>query len=154
MALTHFEQFVHGMVQALAVPLPDNLDDGEEPLHGLEFNHHGMPVKLIEASDDADPRVLVFCVFGKLPAEMELEGLRKLMEINLFLGNEGNTVFGRDAETGEINFRFEQALSTIRLDGFVDALDQMAAQATEWRETFFLADEAEDAPGFSAFQFA
>lgn len=154
MSLTHFEQFAHGVVSVLGVPMPDHFDDGDEPMHGLEFDHHGMPVKLLEASDEPDPHVLVFCVFGKLPAELELEGLRKLMEINLFLGNEGNTVFGRDAETGEVNFRFEQQLSTLRLEGFVDALDQLAAQAAEWRETFFLDDAAAETPGFSAFQFA
>lgn len=153
MSLRPFERFVQGVYHHLGTALPDDFD-ADEPVHGFEFDHHGMAVKILEASDDDDPRVLVFCVFGGLPAETELDGLRKLMEINLFLGNEGNTVFGRDAATGEINFRYEQLLSTIALDNFVDALDQLAAQAAEWRETWFLDDARAGTPEMSAFQFA
>jgi Tir chaperone protein (CesT) family len=96
----------------------------------------------------------VFCVFGRLPAEIELQGLRKLMEINLFLGNDGNTIFGRDPDSGQVNFRFEQNLAETTIEGFVDALDQIAGQAAEWRDNFFLGDDAEETPEFSAFQFA
>jgi len=153
MTISTFEQLVQCVYQHLEVRAPEALPDDDEPLHGLEFNHHGMEVKLIETDEGNSPRVLVFCVFGALPAEFELEGLRKLMEINLFLGNEGNTVFGRDAESGEVNFRFEQQLARIDLNEFIHSLDQLAAQAAEWRGNFYLNDDDENAE-MGAFQFA
>jgi len=155
MTIASFEQLVQAVVRHLEVPVAPEGAEGDEPLYGFQFDHYGMEVRLIQASDDTDVRVQVFCNFGTLPVERECAGLRKLMEINLFLGNEGNTLFGCDAETGEVNFRFEHALSTIRLDSFFDALDRLAAQAAEWRHTAFLDDTADaDSSAFSAFQFA
>lgn len=155
MTIASFEQLVQALAQRLAVAVDTPAEDVGEPLYGFEFNHYGMTVRLMQITDDDDARVQVFCNFGRLPAELEREGLRKLMEINLFLGNEGNTLFGCDAETGEINFRFEHLLSTINLDNLFESFDRLAAQAAEWRETYFLEDDAElDSPQFSAFQFA
>ncbi len=153
MAITTFEELVHGVYRHLDI---DNsqLPEDDEPIHGLEFEHHGMDVKMVETAEPPDARALVFCTFGTLPADHELEGLRKLMEINLFLGNEGNTIFGRDPDSGQINFRFEQTLSDTNIEGFVESLDQIAGQAAQWRETYFLDDDEHANTEFSAFQFA
>lgn len=153
MAINSFEQLIQGVYQHLDIEIPEMADD--EPIHGLEFDHHGMEVKMVETSEAPDARSLVFCNFGSLPAEQELDGLRKLMEINLFLGNEGNTLFGRDPDSGEINFRFEQTLAGTTIESFVESLDQIASQAAEWRTDYFLGDDDESGDAeFSAFKFA
>lgn len=153
MSMTTFPGLVQALVQQLALPVTVD-GDPDEPLHGFEFDHFGMTVRLVEDGPDEEPRVLVFCDFGVLPAAAELEGLRKLMEINLFLGAQGYSVFGRDAASGAINFRFDQDLAHLHLDTFVNALDQLAAQAAEWRQTWFLDDAGEETPSFSDFLMA
>jgi len=147
-------------LEQLALVLQDHLhidnlaqDDGEL-MFGFEFDHHGMKVSLMRTSDDKDARLMLFCDFGMLDSATEVRALRKLMEINLFLGHESNSAFGCSPDNGAVSFRCEHALPIQDIDQFVTMLDQIAGQATIWRRDYFLDEASEAEADFSMFQFA
>jgi len=147
-------------LEQLALVLQDHLHidnlikDDDEPMYGFEFDHHGMKVSLMRTSDEANARLVLFCDFGMLDSATELRAMRKLMEINLFLGLESNSAFGCSPDNGGISFRCEHALPIHDIDRFVATLDQIAAQATIWRRDYFLDEDSEAEADFSMFQFA
>lgn len=80
--------------------------------------------------------VTVYTNFGDVPAALETQVYRRLLEVNLFLPLAHGPRWCVDADNGQVVFAFQcQPLSAQQLLGI---LEQAAAQARTWRQTYFL----------------
>jgi hypothetical protein len=103
----------------------------------FEFELYSQSFMLLHHAP-GDPRVAVYCCFGAVPVALETSALYRLLEINLGLAESGGGVFGVDAETRQIVFRFDVNLRVAIAQSLLGALRRVAEQAGQWQATGFI----------------
>jgi hypothetical protein len=147
-AITHRAVFasliddVQRLTQSDATVLPGN---GSSTDLTVEITLHGFAFKLSHGNC-SDPAVFtVECCFGPIPAEQAQDVLLRMLHINRALADVSTgAAFAIDRATGAAVFAKLHLLNMPDGRALLDAMTWMAAQARQWRSTFFLDDDDDD----------
>jgi hypothetical protein len=111
------------------------IDDGGAKTLVLEAD--GVDFLLMQFADAQDDLV-VYCVFGQVPAAEEAAVMRRILEVNLGLVRQRRAGFGLDVYTNELTYAFVVP-STVAATPLQATMTAIARQAHEWRKNHYLA---------------
>ncbi|WP_395689483.1 CesT family type III secretion system chaperone [Caenimonas koreensis] len=105
--------------------------------HTGNFKFNG--VALTIALDSREGQLVqVFIDFGACPTDKALPVYKRLLEVNLLLGAQGSPRLALDPVTDRVVFTYSSALHGLTAQALLAGIEQVAGQASEWRESFFI----------------
>ena len=136
---------VEDVFRELGFPPPEMTHDPEVPL-AMELEVDGATFEVVHSPGERPEQLLVECRFGAVPKERAVAALTRLLEVNLELARAHEAAFGADSGSDAVIYAFHEALDQASARSLLDAMKQVAAEASQWRATCFL----EDAPAAQA----
>ena len=112
----------------------------------LALTIDGVAVMLTHCAPIQADIAFVLCEFGQIPPEIELEAMRRLLDLNFILYRGHSPAFTRDPDSGGVVLMAEIPLSVATAPNVFYYMKSVVEQATEWRKTFFLGAPAPKLP--------
>ncbi|HSW19909.1 MAG TPA: CesT family type III secretion system chaperone [Ramlibacter sp.] len=140
MAITSFHQLCADLCEVCGVPAPELAPD-ESGLLGMTLTLHEVDVCLHHAPLAATPAVHVSVEFGVVPAAVELQALRELLDTNLMLHGVNAPAFARNPTSGDVLLQYAVSLDRATVAGLFESINALVLMAQQWREDYFLSSE-------------
>ncbi len=134
-----FARLVRDVYNELRYEVPAINPDPSVPLtfdvtvEDVEFAVSYNPVQSVD-------QLSVFCRFGRVPEEIEVQVLYRLLELNLVISLVQATVLGIDPESREVIYHFKADLKRVSARSLLDSLILAAEQAKQWQSDHFMED--------------
>jgi hypothetical protein len=135
MAQQDFDHLVDGICRARAIARGAQPELFHMRLDGMACTL--MPDTIGEHLD----AVAFICDFGPPPESSRGEALQRLMETNLFMFGADTPRFACNPENGHVLYMGHVQLASINPESLLQMLDQVAQQAQQWNESYWLAQE-------------
>lgn len=145
MTVNKFQSVYEGLCDLVQAP---RIELGE-PVDGaiaFHMKRHGVVVNVLYFPQTCAEHVFTLTEFGPIPHEdpRAYHALLALLNVNFLLPQLNPPALARNPVSGDIVLRCVYVLADATPDGLLELIDQGAELALDWRQDFFLGDDAAD----------
>lgn len=145
MSVSKFQSVYEGLCDLLQAPRIALCEpvDGSMAFH---MKRRGVVVNVLYFPNTCADHVFALTEFGHIPHEdpRAYRALLALLNVNFLLPQPNPPALARNPVSGDIVLRCVYALADATPDGLLELIDQGAELALDWRQDFFLGDDAAD----------
>jgi hypothetical protein len=101
----------------------------------------GIKFTLMDSRIETESAVAVYCDFGEPPKARRADVLQLLLELNCAMSGANAPIFSINIETGHVILSCRVLTGKLTATDVLNILAQNAAQAKEWRKTYYLQNQ-------------
>ena len=131
-----FIELSESIFRELGFPPPSMVHEDSLPL-AMELEVNDTEFELLHSSTEQAERVLVICRLGSLPDEGVTTGIRRLLHVNLTLARTHEACYGINPTGDQVQCMYYEALDQANARSMLEAMRQIATDASNWKEHFF-----------------